>query len=538
LFLAPSLFTRPWLRIALLVYGALNAILYAGLLPLWEGFDEPFHYGYVQQLSRRHTLPVLGKAVLSQEVAQSFDLAPAGYAVVHNIGRGIAFGEYFQMTAEQRLDLRRRLEQIPPASAGGDSQNPNYEGHQPPLSYALLAPFDAVWDSVPLPARLLRLRLLCGLSAVLLLWSATLRLTQLLELPESVPVAVLFVAFSSQMFYGTVCHVANDWLAVPLFALLLSEAVAFHKQARLASGIRLGLVLSAGLLTKAYFLAMVPFAAVLICVSCRLRRLSWRNGALSLAVGLVIAAPWYARNMVLYKNLSGMQETTGGTPFGQLLQVAVHLPWIDALLATARTSLWTGNNSLWALSRNTFHLMFGLLTAALCLYLWRMSRGQVRGAERVLTAGVGCFIAALAYSAVLTDWSTHGAGISPAPWYVQALLAPGLCLLFTGLSPIGWPGRILALAITWTWAYVLAISYAVKLVPYYAGFASGSAHLSDLPHWYGQFFSGFYGALPTASLLPAAVLLYMTAAVVTMAVILAATVSAISCCPLRHFGRH
>ena len=32
------------LLLAVLAYGALNAILYAGLLPLWDGFDEPFHH--------------------------------------------------------------------------------------------------------------------------------------------------------------------------------------------------------------------------------------------------------------------------------------------------------------------------------------------------------------------------------------------------------------------------------------------------------------------------------------------------------------
>ena len=31
----------------LIAYGVANALLYATLLPLWEGFDEPFHYSYV-----------------------------------------------------------------------------------------------------------------------------------------------------------------------------------------------------------------------------------------------------------------------------------------------------------------------------------------------------------------------------------------------------------------------------------------------------------------------------------------------------------
>jgi len=42
---------RDRFALALLAYGLLNATLYTGLLPLWEGFDEPFHFAYVQQLA-------------------------------------------------------------------------------------------------------------------------------------------------------------------------------------------------------------------------------------------------------------------------------------------------------------------------------------------------------------------------------------------------------------------------------------------------------------------------------------------------------
>ena len=50
----------PWqhrLRTVLLIYGALNAFLYAGLLPLWEGFDEPFQEAeYTDSLLRNRML--------------------------------------------------------------------------------------------------------------------------------------------------------------------------------------------------------------------------------------------------------------------------------------------------------------------------------------------------------------------------------------------------------------------------------------------------------------------------------------------------
>ena len=71
---------RDGFALALLGYGLLNATLYTGLLPLWEGFDEPFHYGYVQHLRERNALtdapqdiPALFKEVHADLLAECGD---------------------------------------------------------------------------------------------------------------------------------------------------------------------------------------------------------------------------------------------------------------------------------------------------------------------------------------------------------------------------------------------------------------------------------------------------------------------------------
>src|SRR5882724_10953131 len=105
------------LRAWLLVYGALNAVLYAGLLPLWEGFDEPFHYAYVEQLWRNRSLPRLGQATLTAEIWDSLALAPGSYLVHRNIPIVIPFQDYFDQPEEYRHGLRRRLEELDPHRA-------------------------------------------------------------------------------------------------------------------------------------------------------------------------------------------------------------------------------------------------------------------------------------------------------------------------------------------------------------------------------------------------------------------------------------
>ena len=111
---------------------------------------------------------------------------------------------------------------------------------------------------------------------------------------------LLFLLFSTQMFYATVCHIANDWLAVPLAVGLFGAAVRFHLNTVSKNALVLALLLAAGLLTKAYFLAFVP--AVLALAAWHLfakPRLTFRS-ALAFLLVLVLSGPWYWRNISLY----------------------------------------------------------------------------------------------------------------------------------------------------------------------------------------------------------------------------------------------
>ncbi len=54
-------------RLSLPGFALLNAIRDSALLPLWEGFDEPFHFGYVQWIANGGGLPDAQTAVCPQK---------------------------------------------------------------------------------------------------------------------------------------------------------------------------------------------------------------------------------------------------------------------------------------------------------------------------------------------------------------------------------------------------------------------------------------------------------------------------------------
>ena len=52
----------------ILLFAITNAVLYSCLLPLWEGFDEPAHYGYVAYLDIHHRFPIVNRTAVSNEM--------------------------------------------------------------------------------------------------------------------------------------------------------------------------------------------------------------------------------------------------------------------------------------------------------------------------------------------------------------------------------------------------------------------------------------------------------------------------------------
>lgn len=257
--------------------------------PLWEGFDEPFHFGYVQQLANGNGLPDAGSAQLSREIGDSIRWAPASPIVQCNLPQVATYSAYFSWSAEKRLGLRRRIREIPRDFRWEVSEFLNYEAHQPPLAYLGLALPERLLSGVPLPARVAILRMIAaGAGGCLLLMGAG-RLFGQLEIPQPFRAAGLFCLFSSQMTWATVAHVGNDWLAVPVAVWILVALNRVDRGPVAAAG-----WLAAGLLTKAYCLA---FAPLLIGVWVWRRR--WRDLAIGAGIVGGIAGPWYVRNLIL-----------------------------------------------------------------------------------------------------------------------------------------------------------------------------------------------------------------------------------------------
>jgi hypothetical protein len=327
----------------------------------------------------------------------------------------------------------------------------NYEAHQAPLVYLALAPLEGALSRARLPiAWRLRVLRLCLLAfAMALFWR--------IAAVSPHRAAACFLILTTEMFLACCGHVANDAIAIPLFVWLFFEA---ERRSRMAV-----VLLAVGLLTKAYFLAVVPI------VAWRLRA-QWRW----LLTAGILPAFWYGRNLWLYRNLSGMQEQLSSVHAGALLRAALHLPWAASLGETFRGALWLGNNSFLQWSVLQVDLVIAGLLIALGVALrrdaWR---------RNWLLGYAGCYLAALDYAAVQTFIYTKGAGVAASPWYATPLWLLLILAIFAGDTPV-W---VLTCFVT-TWAYWFVATFWLRLIPWYAGVMDGPANAANLIRWYGR----------------------------------------------------
>jgi 4-amino-4-deoxy-L-arabinose transferase-like glycosyltransferase len=239
---------------------------YALYTPAWQAPDEPAHYNYVRYLAENNRFPVLH------------------------------YGDY----------PHAYLEQIKSAKFPPDmSVEPiRYEFWQPPLYYVLAMPIYRLFDGALLPLRLLSLALGAGVLVTAYAIVLTVR-------PGDTALAlgtVAFVAFVP-MHLAMMASVNNDALAELLLAVVMLRLIQWTRESpgkggraspRFSFLVVTGLLLGLGLVTKATVYVALPLALIALLMSERRpARLAWQALAL-FAPALVLAAPWYVRNVAVY----------------------------------------------------------------------------------------------------------------------------------------------------------------------------------------------------------------------------------------------
>ncbi len=66
-------------RILILIFWGicvLKGIFYISITPVFEGFDEPWHYSYIQEIAEHSRFPHAQNSKISMEIKESFSYVP------------------------------------------------------------------------------------------------------------------------------------------------------------------------------------------------------------------------------------------------------------------------------------------------------------------------------------------------------------------------------------------------------------------------------------------------------------------------------
>ncbi len=241
-----------------------KAVFYSSFLPLWEGPDEYAHLAFVQYLASRHSLPST-KASVSREVAESLQLAPVPWTI-RRPPLWVPHDDFWRLAPAAREEREKRLRAMPRAWATQPAQPQErlYESQQPPLTYLLFwLPYTA-FEETEIATRVWILRIAGSVIASLAIPLGFLIGTRTLRSPwQAVGVAAVIASMPGLML--DITHVSNEPLAVffgtACVLILISLPDRLHRP--VPHALMLGMAFGCALLTKAYFLALVPAIAAI-----------------------------------------------------------------------------------------------------------------------------------------------------------------------------------------------------------------------------------------------------------------------------------
>ena len=456
-----------------------RAAFYAISYPVWEGYDEWSHYSVIERVALRHELLVDRDQPVSLRIADSLKLAPVPWQLRDAPPPSITQDAFWRLSQSEREARERAFERLPAQVAieKRDEAFRAYEALQPPLYYWLMAPLLALLREMDLGTSIIILRLAgCAL--------ATLTIPLVYGVARSTfgsaPIALGCAAIAALMpeLCINIARVGNESLAVPLFTALTWLAA---EGCRSGLGCRrsaaLGCILGCGLLTKAYFLTMLPVLALIFFLAYwRLRLQPWiavRNAALAYLIAGAIGGWWYIRNVLTTSTISGLCEsvTLHSLSTREFLTRAMRANYASGIDVILFSHLWFGGWSALTIRSWMYHLFY--------LVIFLAGIGLVRCRFRGFgptSAIYFVFWLGLLYNVALLFLSK---GISTCMgWYLYAAIGAEIVLCWGGLRellPDRFGSWIAALGVSLFGLLDLYTVHAVSL-PYYTGMIAHRAN--------------------------------------------------------------
>jgi 4-amino-4-deoxy-L-arabinose transferase-like glycosyltransferase len=470
--------TRVWVSVSLLwLCFLVRATFYASTMPMWEGFDEYSHFGVIEHIALHHDIPDHRTTNTPRPVGESLKLAPWAWLEHDNDKGHLSYEAYWALDPADRAAREQKLRSMPEVWASQDSDPPLqlWEAQQPPLFYWLAQVPFAMARNAGLPTQVWLLRCFCALIASLIIPLGFLAASEVFDDWRLAIAAVAMLTAMPELMISA-ARISNESLAIAVGALVALLGIRQLKAPTMRGAalfvIAFGIALGMGLLTKAYFLAFLPWALLVVAIP------SWksqkqqaiRNALAMLGACAAIAGWWYIRTYLLTGTITG-EEREVAVRAGTTLSLWTAIrdtPWSKVLGFVLMSHIWLGGWSFLVVRSYMYRVVEILMLIAaggVALQIARPRAGlpdrRQLGAMLLLFASL---IAGLCYHAT-TGFRTY-VGSGTMGYYLFVLAVPEATLLVTGLTRLWrWlPSLLIAVFVAFE-AYALWILQ----LPYYAG---------------------------------------------------------------------
>ncbi len=431
----PAAIRRPAVIVGVLWFCFLaKLIFYSSFVPLWEGYDEFAHFAFAEHLFHNHSLPDLKGAVVPQEVANSLQTGPVPWTI---------------------------------RSWAGETPLRLYEAQQPPLAYLLYAIPYAAFQRAHLPTRVWIVRITGSLIVSFVIPLGFLLARRIFGSAVRALSAIAIVAAMPELMM-TADHGGNEPLAI-----LLGTACVFALVSRRA--LLLGCLLGLGLLTKAYFLTLIP---VVVIVFFRHKR----KMLIVFAAALAIAGWWYARAFYVTGSLTGAQIAAAGAKPVSLVHDVTGIDWLRVADFALVSHIWLGGWSFLVVRTWMYRTIELIMLAAGIGIALQLARRRLSEPIAICAGTLLSFIAGMAWYAYATWRATGEAAV--LGYYACALIVPEAICLVAGLTT-----RYLVPAVVACFATIELYGTVFLLMPYYAKITAHTPRGSVPAARIGQIFS-------------------------------------------------
>lgn len=295
------------LKLFLFILFILNSIIFLFFLPIWEGFDEPSHFAYIQYIAENKHLPT-SKSFVSEQVGESLSRLPLNQNIAALSTTYADYWKNYQKGDKKKTEINNSKELR--KKEDSKKRMTIYETQHPPLSYILSTPiysFLANFDFYTVFFGLRFFNVFLVIVGVYIIYHAIALLTK----DDFVKVAsLLFMNFNFMNYYHLI-RISNESLVFLLYSLIFFSIIKIiQRPNRMGNYVTLGIIYGLGLITKGFFLSTLPVLVIFLIYIFAVNKFKLKTVgyASSVLVLIVLVGGWYyARNVLVYGDFTGLR---------------------------------------------------------------------------------------------------------------------------------------------------------------------------------------------------------------------------------------